>query len=165
MLVPNVTFKEKYGPDWNEVTSEDIFKDQRVVVVSLPGPFTPVCSSKQVPEFDAAFEELESLGIDAVYIFSVSDWFVMSAWFEKLGVKNLDFMADGSGEFTRDMDMLVNKPLQNFGMRSWRYAMVVSNMRIEKMFVEPDKNSRSLDSDPYQETTPGKIIEYLKSVA
>jgi hypothetical protein len=59
------------------------------------------------------------------------------------------------------MDMLVNKPEQGFGMRSWRYAMIVDNRKVEKMFIEPGKNHLSNDNDPYVESTPEKILDYL----
>lgn len=165
MRVPDVVFKEKIGPDWDEWSTEDIFKNQRSVIVSLPGAFTPVCSSQQVPEYDAAADQFFDLGIDSIYILSVNDWFVMDAWMKELKVNALEFIADGSGEFTKQMNMLVWKPLQNFGWRSWRYAMIVNDMKIEKMFVEEGKNCRSQDDDPHVVSRCENVLAYLKSQA
>ena len=85
----------------------------------------------------------------------------MNAWAEKHNIEKVKMIPDGSGEFTRDMDMLVWKPGQNFGYRSWRYAMIVNNMEIEKMWVEEGKNQMGLDSDPYEITKPDNILADL----
>ena len=80
-----------------------------------------------------------------------------------LGIEKVEMIPDGTGMFTRDMNMLVYKPRQGFGYRSWRYAMVVDNKKVEKMFVEPGLNNQSLDDDPYIESTPDKVLEYLEA--
>tara|TARA_B100000579_G_C22306543_1_gene609546 strand:+ start:120 stop:380 length:261 start_codon:yes stop_codon:yes gene_type:complete len=85
----------------------------------------------------------------------------MNAWAKDLGIKKIQMIPDGSGEFTRDMDMLVRKPAQNFGYRSWRYAMIINNMEVEKMFVEEGKNQMGLDDDPYEATKPENILKSL----
>ena len=68
---------------------------------------------------------------------------------------------DGCGTFTRNMGMLVNKPAQGFGQRSWRYAAIINDGEIEKMFEEPGFNNFSDDDDPYVESTPGNVMNYL----
>ena len=162
MIVPESTFQIKNGPDWETKTTDDYFKNKRVVAFSLPGAFTPTCSSKQLPGFEEHYQEFIKEGIDEVICISVNDWFVMSAWFQSLQISNVKFIADGDGTFTRDMDMLVNKPLQGFGMRSWRYAMVVNNKKIEHLAVEPGKNHLSFDADPYGVTSYDSILNYLR---
>jgi peroxiredoxin len=109
------------------VSGFDIFDTRRVVVFGLPGAFTPTCSTKQVPGFDERYQEILELGIDEVYVVSVNDGFVMKAWMEQLGVENLKYLADGSGDFTRRMGMLVKKDNLGFGERSWRYAAVIED--------------------------------------
>jgi peroxiredoxin len=161
MRIPINTFKVKSGPDWDDLTTDHIFENKRILIVSLPGAFTPVCSSKQLPSYDQHYEKIVSKGIDEIYILSVNDYFVMKAWFNELNIKNVKFIPDGNGSFTRDMDMLVNKPEQGFGMRSWRYAMIVDNKKVEKMFIEPGKNHLSNDNDPYVESNPEKVLDYL----
>ena len=163
MIVPQKNFRVRMGPDWHDASTDDYFKDKRVVVVSLPGAFTPVCSSKQLPAYEAAYDEMVSLGIHAVYCMSVNDSFVMNAWAKDLGIEKVEMIPDGDGVFTRGMNMLVDKPFQGFGMRSWRYAMVVNNKKVEKMFVEEGLNNLGLDDDPYVESTPDKVLEFLKS--
>jgi len=162
MIVPNKTFKFRVGPDWDDKSTDDLFKGKRVVVVSLPGAFTPTCSSKQLPKYEEMYDQFKAAGIDAVYCVSVNDAYVMNAWAKDLGVEKVEMVPDGDGVFTRGMNMLVDKPAQGFGLRSWRYAMVVNNKKVEKMFVEEGLNNLGLDSDPYTESTPEAVLEYLK---
>ena len=163
MIVPSKTFKFRVGPDWDDRTTDDLFKGKRVVVVSLPGAFTPTCSSKQLPKYEEMYDQFKAVGIDAVYCVSVNDAFVMNAWAKDLGVEKVEMVPDGDGVFTRGMNMLVDKPAQGFGLRSWRYAMVVNNKKVEKMFVEEGLNNLGLDDDPYTESTPEAVLEYLKN--
>ena len=107
----------------------------------------------QLPGLEALYDDYKEKGIDEVYCLSVNDSFVMNA--------KVKMIPDGSGEFTRDMDMIVFKPAQNFGLRSWRYAMIVNDMEIEQMIVEPGKNQQGLDDDPYEETKPENILSKL----
>jgi len=168
--VPTVTFKkrvrdESIGGDnpfkWIEETTQDIFGGNRVLVFSLPGAFTPTCSTFQVPGFEENYENITSLGIDEIYVISVNDTFVMRKWMLDQDVKKIKFIPDGNGEFTRLMGMLVDTSNLGFGPRSWRYAMVVDNGVIEKFFEEPGRCDNA-DDDPYGETSPENVIEYLK---
>ena len=115
----------------------------------------------QLPGLEALYDDFKEKGIDEVYCLSVNDSFVMNAWAKEHEIEKVKMIPDGSGEFTRDMDMIVFKPAQNFGFRSWRYAMIVNDMEIEKMIVEPGKNQRGLDDDPYEETKPENILSKL----
>lgn len=148
---------------WQDINSEALFKGKRVVVFSLPGAFTPTCSNKQCPAYDLHYDEIRSLGIDEVYCISVNDAFVMYQWAKNLGIKKIKLIPDGNGAFTRRMGMLVNKEHLGFGYRSWRYSMVVDDGRIEAWFEEPGINDVGADEDPYGETSPETMIEYLKS--
>ncbi len=171
--VPSVVFRtrvrdESVGGDnpyrWQDVTSNEYFSGKKVVLFSLPGAFTPTCSSTHLPGFEAGYRRLQELGIDDVYCLSVNDSFVMNAWFDHMGVENVKAIPDGSGEFTRKMGFLVEKDNLGFGVRSWRYAMIVNDGVIEKMFVEPGK-SDDCETDPYGETSPETVREYLREVA
>jgi len=162
MRVPNISWKIRKGPDWWDESAEDYFKGKRVLIVSLPGAFTPTCSTQQLPNLEELYDQYKEYGIDEVYCLSVNDSFVINAWAESLKIEKVQMIPDGSGEFTRDMDMLVWKPGQNFGYRSWRYAMIVDDMEVEKMFVEEGKNQTGHDNDPYKVTIPENILTYLK---
>jgi thioredoxin-dependent peroxiredoxin len=169
-IVPAIVFHTRVrdesieGPNpyrWQDVSSYDYFGGKRVVLFSLPGAFTPTCSTYQLPGFEEKFEEFQALGIDAIYCISVNDAFVMNAWAKSQNVNKVQMIPDGSGHFTDLMGMLVYKDNLGFGQRSWRYAAVVNNGHIEKMFVEPDQMDEA-KSDPYEETTPDNILSWLK---
>jgi len=164
--VPEVTFKTRSkchngDYDWRNLTSSEIFGDKRVVVFSLPGAFTPTCSTYQLPGYDEKYEEFKALGIDEVYCLSVNDSFVMNAWFKSLDIQNVKPIPDGNGDFTYAMGMSVAKINLGFGYRSWRYAMVVNNGEIEKMFEEDGKVG-NCPVDPYNISDPDTVLSYLK---
>ena len=158
MRVPNTKWRIRKNKDWFTESAEDYFAGKKTLVVSLPGAFTPTCSGMQLPSLEALYDDFKAKGIDEVYCLSVNDSFVMNAWAKDLEIENVKMIPDGSGEFTRDMDMLVFKPFQNFGYRSWRYAMLINDMEVEKMWVEDGKNQMGLDDDPYQNTKPEDIL-------
>ena len=171
--VPDVVFKTRVrdhvvGGDnpfvWRDLTTDEIFANRRVLVFSLPGAFTPTCSTYQVPGFEENYETIRNLGIDEVYVISVNDTFVMRKWMIDQEIENMKFIPDGNGEFTRKMGMLVCKDNLGFGMRSWRYAMIVDNKEIEQMFIEPGFED-NCGEDPYGETSPENVIQYLQTAA
>ena len=149
------------GGEWKDVTAQELFKNKKVVLFSLPGAFTPTCSGEQLPAYDEAYDKFKALGVDDVYCISVNDAFVMNAWARDLEIKNVKMIPDGDGVFTMSMGMLVNKPKQGFGMRSWRYAAIVNNGTIENMFIEPGQNDFSDDDDPYTVSSPEHVLSKL----
>lgn len=172
-VAPNVKFKfrvrdEMIGGDnpyrWQEYFASDILVNKRVIIFALPGAFTPTCSTYQLPNFEKLYSEFQKHGIDEIYCLSVNDAFVMNAWAKAQGLEHVKVIPDGSGEFTRKMGMLVDKDNLGFGMRSWRYAMIVDNMNIEAMFVEEGFCDNAED-DPYGESSPENILSYLESNA
>ena len=138
-----------------------MFSNKKVVLFSLPGAFTPTCSTYQVPGFEGMYEQFKAQGVDDIYVISVNDTFVMRKWMIDQGVKNIKFIPDGTGEFTEKMGMLVCKDHVGFGNRSWRYAMVVDNGTITNFSEEPGLNQTGDDDDPYGETTPEAVLEAL----
>ncbi|PSB02718.1 peroxiredoxin [Merismopedia glauca] len=168
--VPNVTFKTRVRDEsvegsnpyrWQDRTTQDIFGGKRVVVFGLPGAFTPTCSNSQVPGYEELYDEIRHQGIDEVICVSVNDAFVMFQWAKHQGVQKIFMLPDGSGEFTKGMGMLVNKDNLGFGMRSWRYSMVVDDGKIEKMFIEPGFADLCPD-DPFEVSDAQTILSYLK---
>ena len=149
------------GGTWKDVTTDDLFKGKRVVMFSLPGAFTPTCSSEELPSYDRMYNDFKDMGIDDVYCVSVNDAFVMNAWARDLEIQHVKMIPDGCGTFTSNMGMLVAKPAQGFGMRSWRYAAVVNDGVVEKMFEEPGFNNFSDDDDPYVVSKPEIVKNYL----
>ena len=160
--VPQVEFVFREDGQFITRTSSDLFDNKRVVIFSLPGAFTPTCSAYQLPGFEEKYEEFTALGIDAIYCVSVNDGFVMNAWAQDQNIEKVKLIPDGNAYFTRSMGMLVNKSNLGFGSRSWRYAAVVDNGVIEKLFVENGQRDNA-DTDPYEATTPEAVLEYVKT--
>ena len=150
------------GGEWREITTDEIFANKSCILFALPGAYTPTCSSQQVPGYEAKYDELKAQGIDEVYCVSVNDSFVMNAWFRDQNISKVKPIGDGEGKFTEGMGMLVNKPGQGFGKRSWRYSAVVDNCEVTKMFIEPGKNDTSSDQDPFESSFVDRMIEYLQ---
>lgn len=170
--VPSVVFKTRVrdesigGPNpfrWQDRTTEELFAGKRVVVFSLPGAFTPTCSTSHLPRYEALYNEFKALGVDEIICISVNDAFVMFQWGKQQGANNVFLLPDGNGEFTRKMGMLVDKANLGFGMRSWRYSMVVNDRKIEKMFIEPGY-SDNCPTDPFEVSDADTMLNYLKSV-
>ncbi|MEZ5559109.1 MAG: glutathione peroxidase [Pseudomonadales bacterium] len=154
--VPAVEFRTREGHEWKNVNSEDLFSGKSVIVFSLPGAFTPTCSSSHVPRYNQLAGTFRQLGIDDIVCISVNDAFVMNEWQESQQAWSLRFVPDGNGEFTERMGMLVGKEDLGFGRRSWRYSMLVRDGVIEKMFVE-----REEPGDPYAVSDADTMLDYL----
>ena len=160
--VPQVEFVFRESGEFVNKTSADLFDGKRVVIFSLPGAFTPTCSAYQLPGFEEKYDDFLGLGIDAIYCISVNDGFVMNAWAQDQNIEKVKLIPDGNAYFTRSMGMLVSKSNLGFGYRSWRYAAVVDNGIIEKLFVEVGQRDNA-DTDPYEATTPEVVFDYVKT--
>jgi len=170
-VVPSVVFKTRVrddsieGPNpycWEDKTTFDYFAGKRVVLFSLPGAFTPTCSTYQLPGFEEKYAEFKALGIKEIYCISVNDAFVMNCWAKQQKIKKVKMIPDGSADFTRKMEMSVKKDNLGFGERSWRYACIVNNGKIEKWFIEPGFEDNAAE-DPYGETSPENVLAWLQA--
>jgi peroxiredoxin len=172
-MIPKVIFRMRHndhlqlakgscaiGGVWKDVTTLQLFDHKKIVLFSLPGAFTPTCSSKQLPAYESKYDQLKKF-VDDVYCVSVNDAFVMNAWFRDLNIKKVKAIGDGEGTFTAGMGMLVSKPRQGFGLRSWRYSAYIDNGEVKVMFVEPGKNNLSEDNDPFHVSGVETMIKYL----
>ena len=153
------------GGSWVDKTTDELFKGKRIVMFSLPGAFTPTCSGEELPSYDRMYQKFKDKGIDDVYCVSVNDGFVMRSWGASMTpkVEKVFLCPDGDGKFTEAMGMLVDKPKQGFGKRSWRYSAFIDNGKILKMFVENNKNNESNDNDPFEVSNVETMLSYLKS--
>jgi glutaredoxin-like protein len=154
--VPQVTFRTRGEHEWVNVTSDEVFAGKTVVVFSLPGAFTPTCSSSHVPRYNQLAPALFEHGVDEIVCISVNDAFVMNEWKDAQRADKIRFLPDGNGEFTEGMGMLVGKEDLGFGRRSWRYSMLVRDGVIEKMFIEPEK-----PGDPFEVSDADTMLRYL----
>jgi len=154
--VPQASFKTRNDHEWVERTSDEVFAGKTVVVFSLPGAFTPTCSSSHVPRYNQLEPVLRSKGVDEIICLSVNDAFVMDEWQRSQKADRITFLPDGNGEFTDGMGLLVGKEDLGFGKRSWRYSMLVRDGVIEKMFIEEEA-----PGDPFSVSDADTMLAYL----
>ena len=154
--VPEAVFRTRSDHQWVDLSSDEVFKGKTIVMFSLPGAFTPTCSSTHVPRYNQLAPVFKAQGVDEVICISVNDAFVMNEWASQQKATNITFIPDGTGEFSRGMGMLVPKQDLGFGERSWRYSMLVKDGVIEKMFIEPD-----LPGDPFEVSDADTMLNYI----
>ncbi|BAS67428.1 MAG: glutathione peroxidase [Gammaproteobacteria bacterium] len=154
--VPSVTFKTQRNHQWVDITSDDIFNNKTVIVFSLPGAYTPTCSSSHLPRFNELAPIFKENGVDEIVCISVNDTFVMNEWKKDQEAENITMLPDGNGEFTDGMGMLIDKNHLGFGKRSWRYSMLIKNGIIEKMFIEPE-----VEGDPFEVSDADTMLNYI----
>jgi glutaredoxin-like protein len=154
--IPQTTWPTRVGDEWKNLTSDELFLNKKVVVFSLPGAFTPTCSSTHLPRYNQLAGVFKKHGVDDVCCVSVNDTFVMNAWLADQEAANITVVPDGNGLFTDGMGMLVDKADIGFGKRSWRYSMLVNNGIVEKMFIEPNK-----PGDPFEVSDADTMLNYL----
>lgn len=154
--VPNVVFKARPDDQWCDLSSDELFKGKTVVVFSLPGAFTPTCSSTHLPRYNELAPVLRAHGVDDILCISVNDAFVMNQWKAGQDAANITVIPDGNGDFTEGMGMLVDKRDLGFGRRSWRYSMLVRDGVVEKIFIEPER-----EGDPFEVSDADTMLAYL----
>lgn len=153
---PAVDLRLRQDGQWTTVNTGALFAGKKVVVFSLPGAFTPTCSTSHVPRYDELAGAFAEAGVDAIYCVSVNDTFVMDAWAADQGVEHVQMLPDGNGDFSEAMGMLVDKAELGFGKRSWRYSMLVEDGEITKHFVEPD-----VPGDPYEVSDADTMLAHV----
>ena len=158
--VPSVIWSIQENNEWKKLKSEDIFNNKTVVVFSLPGAFTPTCSSSHLPRYNELSSIFKENGVDEILCISVNDTFVMNAWAADQEANNITMIPDGNCTFTDEMGMLVDKRDIGFGKRSWRYSMLVKNGLIEKMFIEAD-----VEGDPFEVSDADTMLDYINADA
>ncbi len=158
--VPSVKFKVQEDNEWEAWSTDRLFANKKVIVFSLPGAFTPTCSSSHLPRYNELAPVFKTENIDAIFCISVNDTFVMNAWKKDQDAENIIFIPDGNGEFSEGMGMLVDKSAIGFGKRSWRYSMLVDDGVIEKMFIEPD-----VPGDPFEVSDADTLLNYINPEA
>ncbi len=133
--------------------SEEL-KNKKVIIFGVPGAFTPTCSEKHFPGFIKLFSSFKEKKIDDIYCLAVNDHFVMKAWLGTYNEnKNIIGIADGNADITKEFNLLVDKSENFMGKRSNRFAMIVENNIVLKIFIEK--------SGEFNVSSAEKILENL----
>ena len=134
------------GPE--KVETRDFFAGRRIALFSVPGAFTPACSAKHLPGFIDKADALKAKGIDEIVGTAVNDAFVMGAWGKSAGADGkVTLLADGNGDFVKALGLEFDGSGFGMGMRGKRFAMVVNDGKVEKLFVEAPGEFRVSSAD------------------
>ena len=143
--LPQATFRVN-GPDGPIAkTTDDVFKGRRMVLIGVPGAFTPSCHRNHLPGFVQHRDAILARGVDAIAVTSVNDVFVLDAWAKASGAEGLEFLADGNADFARAIGLEMDGTGFGLGIRSKRYAMLVEDGAVRILNVEemPTKTEAS----------------------
>lgn len=134
--LPQATFRVT-GPEGPIArTTDDVFKGRRVVLIGVPGAFTPSCHRNHLPGFVAKKDEILARGVDAIAVTSVNDVFVLDAWAKASGAEGLEFLADGNADFAKAIGLEMDGTGFGLGIRSKRYAMLVEDGVVKILYIE-----------------------------
>lgn len=145
--IPDVELRTmgRSGPE--ELRSLDVLGHGRVVLIGVPGAFTPVCTDHHLPGYLRQAGELHAKGVDMIACVSVNDAWVMEAWgtYRRVGDTVL-LLADGNGEFTQALGLEEDRSASGLGVRSRRYAAVLDDGVVSYLGVEPEHSALSVSS-------------------
>ncbi len=123
------------GP--REISTDELFKDKKVVLFAVPGAFTPTCSAKHLPGFVTNAAALREKGVDVIACLAVNDVFVMTAWAKEQGIDNqIVMLADGSAQFTKALGLELDLVGRGLGIRSQRFALIAESGKVTHLAVE-----------------------------
>jgi len=135
--IPSVTIKEATADGPKDVDTATLLAGKKVIIFSLPGAFTPTCSSKHLPGFVAKYDELVGKGVDVIACLSVNDVHVMRAWAEQHGaLGKIVMLADGNAAFTRALGLELDLSAAQMGLRGRRAAIEVVDGVVKRVDVE-----------------------------
>lgn len=135
--LPQSTFRTMTPDGPAPKTTDDVFQGRKVVLIAVPGAFTPTCHRNHLPGFVTNAEAIKAKGIDAIVVTAVNDVFVMDAWMKASGADGkVEFIADGSGDFAKALGLTFDGSGNGIGTRSKRYSMVVDNGVVKTLNVE-----------------------------
>jgi peroxiredoxin len=146
--VPAVNFRVLTAEGPKELTSDELFKGKKVAFFAVPGAFTPTCSQRHLPGYVDKAAALKAKGVDTIACLSVNDAFVMGAWGKDQKTDGkVTMLADGSGDFTRAVDLELDATRNGLGKRSQRYSMLVDDGVVKALHVEAAGKFEVSDAD------------------
>ena len=135
--LPSVSLKQLTSEGVKEFTTDEIFRGKRIVLIAVPGAFTPACSQRHLPGYVDKAAEIKAKGIDEIACVAVNDAFVMGAWGrDQKAEGKVRMLADGSGDFARALGLELDLSKGGLGIRSKRYSMLVEDGVVKSLNVE-----------------------------
>ena len=144
--LPHAKFKVMSATGPSEISSEELFKGKKAVLFAVPGAFSPTCHGMHLPGFLRHAEDFKAKGVELIACTSVNDVFVMDAWAKASGAEGkIIFLADGNGDFAKEIGLELDGAPIGFGIRSKRYAMLLDDGVVKALHVE-DKPGAAVES-------------------
>ncbi len=135
--IPSLTLKQLTSEGVKEFTTDEIFRGKRIVLIAVPGAFTPACSQRHLPGYVDKAADIKAKGIDEIACVAVNDAFVMGAWGrDQKAEGKVRMLADGSGDFARALGLELDLSKGGLGVRSKRYSMLVDDGVVKSLNVE-----------------------------
>ena len=134
--IPSIGFSIMTGDGPKGISSKEIFANKKVVLIAVPGAFTPGCSMTHLPGFVVNAEAILDKGVDTIACMSVNDAFVMGAWSADQNAENILMLADGNGEFTSELGLANDMSGFGMGRRAKRFGMIVENEIVTYLGIE-----------------------------
>ena len=135
-IFPDITFYQITESGPKGIKANEIFKSKKVILVGVPGAFTPTCSDEHLPGYIKLASEFFSNGIEEIYIVSTNDPFIMKSWSDSLNISDLKFLSDGNGELRDKTGLITDLSIVGLGKRLSRFAMIIDDGKIVKIFNE-----------------------------
>uniref|UniRef100_UPI0000683582 peroxiredoxin n=1 Tax=Plasmodium falciparum TaxID=5833 RepID=UPI0000683582 len=159
----NISDTDGSPNDFTSIDTHELFNNKKILLISLPGAFTPTCSTKMIPGYEEEYDYfIKENNFDDIYCITNNDIYVLKSWFKSMDIKKIKYISDGNSSFTDSMNMLVDKSNFFMGMRPWRFVAIVENNILVKMFQEKDKQ-HNIQTDPYDISTVNNVKEFLKN--
>tara|TARA_Y100000994_G_scaffold189339_1_gene158219 strand:+ start:36 stop:515 length:480 start_codon:yes stop_codon:yes gene_type:complete len=133
---PEVTFHQIINGDPKTINSSELFSKKKVILVSVPGAFTPTCTNEHLPGYIDNFEKFKSKGVDEIFFVSVNDPFVMDAWIKSYSNSKINYVADSNSELLNSSGLEMDLSVIGLGKRLSRFAMFIDNGLIKMIFDE-----------------------------
>jgi glutaredoxin/glutathione-dependent peroxiredoxin len=134
--LPQVTFRVVTPDGPAAKTTDDLFKGRKVVLVAVPGAFTPTCHRNHLPGYVQKRDEITAKGVDAILVTAVNDVFVLDAWSKATDAGQIEFVSDGNGDFAKALGLAMDGTGFGLGVRSQRYSMLVDDGVVKVLNVE-----------------------------
>jgi peroxiredoxin len=135
--LPNTTFRVMTAEGPKPKTTDEVFKGKKVALFAVPGAFTPTCSNLHMPSFLNNVDAFKKKGVDTIAVTAVNDAFVMKLWEKATGAEGkIEFLADGSADFAKAVDMVLDASAGGLGIRSKRYSMLVDDGVVKQINIE-----------------------------
>ena len=135
-IFPDVTFYQVTASGPEKMEANEIFKNKKILLVGVPGAFTPTCTDEHLPGYKKLASDFFSQGIQEIYIVSTNDPFIMKSWGDSLNITEFKFISDGNGEFRDKSGLKTDLSIVGLGQRLSRFSMIINDGKIIKIFNE-----------------------------